>query len=1185
VAICANCGAENSAGIKFCGECGVALAVICPSCNTPNEAGRKFCGECGTALGAVAAPSPVAADPALSVQVPPVAAAEPASERRLVSVLFADLVGFTPLSESRDPEEVRELLSRYFDSCRRLIELYGGVVEKFIGDAVMAVWGAPSATEDDAERAVRAALDLVAAVSALGDEVGAPELRARAGVLTGEAAVNLAAVGEGMVAGDLVNTASRVQSVADAGSVFAGEATRRASERAIVYEDAGSHELKGKEGETPLWRALRVVSGVGGSLKSEGLEAPFVGRDRELRQIKDLFHVCAEEQRAQLVSVTGIAGIGKSRLAWEFYKYFDGLSQIVYWHRGRCLAYGEGVTYWALADMVRMRCRIAEDDPQDEALRKLEAALEEHILDPEERRFVEPRLAQLLALGEGASHDRQDLFAAWRLFFERLADTYPTVLAFEDMQWADASLLDFVEYLLEWSRDKPLFVITLARPELLERRPTWGAGHRNFTSMYLEPLSEQAMHELLVGLVPGLPGSLRTQILERAEGVPLYAVETVRMLLDRGLLVEDGSAYKVVGEVDTLEVPETLHALIAARLDGLAPDERRLLGDAAVLGKTFTPRALAALSGLESDRMEELLTAMVRREVLGLQSDPRSPEQGQYTFLQDLLRYVAYETLPRRERREKHLAAAEHLTATLGEDEVAEVVASHLLDAYRLDLDAPDAEGLRSRAHYALLQAGERATALGAPGGAQRYFEQAAELAPEPTQQATSLMRAGEAASLVGEHERASELFEQAIELFESAGDTHAAARASAWLALTEQSLGQTERAIERMEQAYAQVGDDEPDEDLAFLIVRLGQAHYFAGNRERSAELIELGLDLAEALQLPELLALGWNAKATLISPRRPEEARGLFQLALDSSLALEQYRRAAVTCANLSDVAFRRDRYGDSLAHLEQALALGRRIGDRTLEWFALIEMTYALTMLGRWDETLARFAELPDEQLGINPELASSLTGVLELYLHRGQLHEARELLARFEELARSADIQVQSGYQAGVAAVRLAERNHREALTAGEQAFATRATLGIANQGAKLGLLHALEAALALGDRGKANELLEILEALPPGLRPPFLDAAAHRFRAHLAGDEPSADRHFTAAAAQLRALELPFHLAVVQFEHGEWLMARGRPDDAQPPLAEARDTFEDLQAKPWLERSDAVEAGAGAGVRA
>jgi predicted ATPase/class 3 adenylate cyclase len=1173
MAVCGSCGRENREGRKFCVGCGQPLEVelTCPSCGAPYEPDESFCGECGTAL--TATPAPAAAAPVATA----------VAERRLVSVLFADLVGFTTLSEGRDPEEVRELLSRYFDTCRRLVGLYGGVVEKFIGDAVMAVWGTPVATEDDAERAVRTALDLVAAVQALGQEAGIDGLRARAGVLTGEAAVNTAAVGEGMVAGDLVNTASRVQSVAEPGSVFVGEATRRATEGTIVYEPAGSFELKGKEGETQLWCALRVVSGRAGSLKSEGLEAPFVGRDRELRQIKDLFHVSAEEHRAQLVSVTGIAGIGKSRLAWEFYKYFDGIVQTVYWHRGRCLAYGEGVTYWALADMVRMRCRIAEDDPQDEALRKLQAALDEHLLDPEERGFVEPRLAQLLALGESASYDRQDLFAAWRLFFERLADTYPTVLAFEDMQWADASLLDFVEYLLEWSRDKPLFVVTLARPELLEKRPTWGAGHRNFSSIYLEPLSERAMQELLVGLVPGLPAALRDQILARAEGVPLYAVETVRMLLDRGLLVADGSAYKVVGEVETLAVPETLHALIAARLDGLSPDERRLIGNAAVLGKTFTPQALAALSGLESERLEELLAGMVRREVLGLQSDPRSPEQGQYTFLQDLLRHVAYETLPKRDRREKHLAAAEHLSGALGEDEVAEVVASHLLDAYRLEPEASDADALRTRAHTALLAAGERAAALGASTEARRYFEQAAELAKAPQDQASASIRAGEMALAAAEGESASRLFEAAIALYESAGDTHAAARASSSLSIAEQRAGQIERAIQRMEDAYSLVGDDAPDADLAFLTMRLGSAHYFAGNRERANELVERGLDVAEALQLRDVLIRGWSTKGALLEPRRPEESRSLYQLALDTALALENSQLASTSCADLSDLGFRHDRYAESVDYLERSLSISRRIGNRANEWFALCEMSYALTMLGRWDEALVRHAEVPDEQIGRVATLLSAASGILELYLHRGQLADARQLLGRYEELGRSGDAQAESCYLPALAAVRFAEGDYRSALAAAEEGLATREHFGIAGQGAKLGLLHALEAAHALGDESKLTELVDIVEALPPGLRPPLLEALAQRFRALLARDDPGADRHFTTAAAQLRALELPFYLAVAQLEHGEWLLARGRPEDAEALLVEARETFERLQARPWLDRVDSLTSAARAEV--
>ena len=301
--------------------------------------------------------------------------------------------------------------------------------------------------------------------------------------------------------------------------------------------------------------------------------------------------------------MTGIAGIGKSRLGWEFYKYFDGLPQLTYWHRGRCLAYGDGVTYWALADMVRMRCRIVEDEEPASALQKLRSTLEEHIPDPEERRFVEPRVAQLLGLAEQEARDKQDLFAAWRLFFERLADVYPTVLAFEDMQWADESLLDFVEYLLEWSRNSPLYVITLARPELLERRTNWGAGQRNFSSLYLEPLPAAAMEELLVGLVPGLPASLREQILARAEGVPLYAVETVRMLLDRGLLVQEGAGLPA-GRRDRL----ARGAGDAARAD--RRQARRAVGGGAARccrtrrcsARRSPEMPLAALAGAETER-------------------------------------------------------------------------------------------------------------------------------------------------------------------------------------------------------------------------------------------------------------------------------------------------------------------------------------------------------------------------------------------------------------------------------------------------------------------------------------------------------------------------------------------------------------------------------------------------------
>jgi len=1097
----------------------------------------------------------------------------PAAERRLVSVLFADLVGFTTLSESRDSEEVRELLSRYFDICRRLIELYGGTVEKFIGDAVMAVWGTPTATEDDPERAVRAALDLVAAVSALGDKIGEPELRARAGVLTGEAAVTIGAEGQGMVAGDLVNTASRIQSVAEPGTVLVGESTRRTTEQTVVYEEAGAFELKGKDGLVPLWKALRVVSGARGSLKSTGLEAPFVGRDRELRQIKDLFHASADERKANLVSVTGIAGIGKSRLAWEFYKYFDGLPQLTYWHRGRCLAYGEGVTYWALADMVRMRCRIVEDEEPASAFQKLRSTLEEHISDPEERRFVEPRVAQLLGLAEQEARDKQDLFAAWRLFFERLTDVYPTVLAFEDMQWADASLLDFVEYLLEWSRNSPLYVITLARPELLERRPTWGAGHRNFSSLYLEPLSASAMEELLTGLVPGLPATLREQILARAEGVPLYAVETVRMLLDRGLLVQEGPVYRPVGEIGSLEVPETLHALIAARLDGLSPEERRLLQDGAVLGKTFTRAGLAALSGLFEAELEPLLSSLVRKEVLGVQADPRSPERGQYGFLQDLVRHVAYETLSKRERRTRHLAAAEHLTAAFAgeEDEVVEVVASHYVAAYETAPEADDAAEIKQKAQAMLARAGERAASLGAAAEAQRYFEQAAGLSDGPLARAELLDRAGLLATYAAQPEAATELLEESIALYEAEGDTHAAARVSSRLAGVEASTGRLDQALERMERAFAVISGDEPDADLALLAARLASGYAFAGDLGRASERGELALDVAESLGLPEPLTRAFHAKSMIAAARgHPQEAAAFLAQALAIALEHDLPERAVNMYHDLSARSYERDRYTDALGYLQPALELARRLGSRPREWSLLAELTYPLYMTGRWEEALAALEDLTEEQIRSGAMFLSVLTSVLEIHIHRGELEQAQRLYSLFSPLETSADLQEQGMYRSATAALRRAEGRFGEALEAGAEIVELAQTFGASHQLVKQGLVEAIEAALALGRREQAGELLATIEKLPPGLRPPYLEAQAHRFRARLDGDEAG----YRAAAARFRELEVPFWLGVTLLEHGE-----------EPGLAEARQIFERLEATPWLERVTAAAAEHQAHVRA
>jgi len=947
------------------------------------------------------------------------------SERRLVSVLFADLVGFTTISEARDPESTRELLSAYFEASRQVIERYGGIVEKFIGDAVMAVWGTPVAHEDDAERAVRAALDLVERVHALGLETGIPGLEARAGVLTGEAAVTIGAQDQGMVAGDMVNTASRLQSVAPPGSVLVGEPTHNATADAIAFEPAEDHLVKGKEAPVRAYRALRVIARRRGAGRSEQLEPPFVGRDAELRLLKDLYHVTSDDGRVRLVLISGQAGIGKSRLTWELQKYLDGLTEDAYWHTGRCPAYGDGVTFWALSEMVRQRAGIAESEERDSAIDKLGAMLAEYVTDENERQSIEPPLRSLLGLqsadADDAGGQRDTLFAAWRTLFERISDRGTVIMTFEDLQWADGGLLDFIEHLLEWSRSHPIYVLTLTRPELFERHPNWGAGSRGFTSLSLEPLPASAMRRLLDGLVSGLPEPAVERILSRADGVPLYAVETVRMLLADGHLKTDGDILKPVGDLSELAVPETLQALVGARLDALPAELRTLVQAASVLGKTFVPEALAAVIGSDSATVVPQLRDLARRELLAQATDPRSPERGQYGFVQAIIREVAYTTLARRDRRRLHLAAARYFE-TLDDEEIAGVLATHYVDAYRAQPEGPEGEAVGAQARVALRGAADRATRLGSYTQAGSLLQAALEVARTDAERADLHRAAGQAAVWAADHEAAELHSSRAVELFRAINDREGTLDAIYWLAFARMMLGNVGRGLELLEPAVTEYADLSETRAYAQLLDSIAHIHMRLGHLDEALEWCERGLPRAEQLGLAFNIVNLLITRATALSGRRPQEAIatmiGARQLAAQDGFADLEIRA-------LINLAYT-ERPNDTRRCMEATragLELAYRYGLRSNLWYLIGQRAGAALMAGEWDSAIADAREAL--AIGVGRHQAAGMeSSLLRLLAWRGEAKtEDVERVGRV--LQELDDYQVAQQYEQLLAAVAVAE----------------------------------------------------------------------------------------------------------------------------------------------------------------
>jgi len=1159
---CANCGTPNEPGRKFCGECGTRLSAACPVCGVANPPGTKFCGECGTALaGEVSAAATASTSPPT---LSPERASASGAERRLVSILFADLVGSTTLAEDRDPEESRDLLSRYFDIASELIGRYGGSIEKFIGDAVMAVWGVPTAHEDDAERAVRAALDLVSAVGNMTD--GGQSLQLRAAVLTGEAAATIGASGQGMVAGDLVNTASRLQGAAPPGTVLVGESTYRATSGAIGYEEAGEQLLKGRTAPVAAWRAVRVIGMRGGAGRRSALEPPFVGRDDELRLIKDLFHATIRERKPRLVTVVGQAGIGKSRLGWEFEKYIDGVTLTAYWHAGRSPSYGEGISFWALAEMVRERAGIAETDDPDSARRKLAACAEEWLTDPEERRWVEPRLAGLLGLEDMPAGQREELFAAWRTFFERMADRDPVVLVFKDLHWADAALLEFIEHVLTWSRSHPIYVLAMTRPDLFERHPAWGgSGVRNATTLALEPLADEPMRELLHGLVPGLPDDAVATILARAEGIPLYAVETVRMLIDQGRVAAEGDGYVLAGPIEKLAVPETLQALVAARIDANDPEDRALLADAAVLGQSFTLAALAGVTGRDAAALHDALERLVRRELLIRDDDPRSPERGQHRFVQAIVREISYETLSKKDRRGKHLAAARYFEA-LGDEEVAGILASHYLEALRATQAGPEADAMAAQARIALRAAADRATALHSHAVALRHLQDAVTITPDPAEQAALYLDAAISADSSGDASSV-DYARTSAELASQLGNRPAATRALTMAAKFNINYGHGVEAIALLEPLVTGLSEDEPGAAAAF--AELARVYMLTDRYVEAVEMADRALRAAGTSRETEVIVEALVTRGPAIAHTgRIDEAEAMLRGAIILADRNGHYWSALRARNNLlSTIAH--DLPGlEIMPLLGEGIELARRFGYPGWLGQFLGQRIPNLIATGDWDSADTDLAEVSEHAKGFALGFVAAYRAQLRAL--RGDPSSGRSDLDEAVEYLGSVDTAPQR--------VNLDLEISRALLVLGDPVEALRRIQDSPGGGGNEGFLASVGAfpAAQLGDRAALDELAESI-VNEPDLRLPR--AFRHQLRAATAATAGRWDEGHAAyreAFSAFHGLDLHLDASILGLEYAAYL--GNRFEEARAAGTEAEAWFAERGAEGVVERYRAAFSG-------
>jgi len=759
---------------------------------------------------------------------------------------------------------------------------------------------------------------------------------------------------QGLVVGDLVNVASRLQSIAEPRTVFVGEATESVTNRSIDYIFEGERSVKGKSETVPAWRARRVASGVGGRDEDEIRHPPFVGRESEMRILKDALSAAESEQRARLVSIVGEAGIGKSRLAEEFKNHVDGFSQTTYWHQGRSPSYGDSLAFWALGEMVRQRAGILETEEPARARIRLRTTVAEFVPDEEDRDWIEPRLAGLLGLAEMPPGTRSELFSALRAFFQNIAAASPTVLVFEDLHWGDDGLLEFITELVERSTRSPLLVVTLARPDLLEGQPGWGSQHRSSLGIRLPSLSEPEMTRMFTEYLPGLPDDIVKSLADRTAGVPLYAVELVRMLIAAGELEESDGAWRFKGDVAGTALPDSLHAVIGARLDRLGDDERSVLQDASVLGQSFYLEGLAAMRGVAADHLGPAVRRLVQAEVLDIEDDPRSPERGQYRFIQSLIREVAYGRLSKADRRDKHLAVAAHFE-TVDDPELAGVVARHIMGAYEASPEGAERDALADQARRSLVEAAHRALELHSYSAASNLLDAAIELAIDPSARADLQLQAALVARDAADLERGLAMAAEAVAHYEAEGNVDEVRRGATVQSDLYNSNYRSAEALETIEPVYRDIGEVD-DAITARVAAEAARAYMLTFQPQPAIEAIERLLPVADREGMTDVTLNSLVTQATALGlVGRNVEARTILE---GAAVVAEDGGYLATASRALNNLAATLSAE-DPLASIdvkERSADLLTKLGDHSDGIRSTWDRAYSRWEMGRYDEALA-------------------------------------------------------------------------------------------------------------------------------------------------------------------------------------------------------------------------------------